>query len=149
MIMNFTRSSMGYASLVKVRWFTHNMSILRAFFKNKKVGRNDDKKCHFWGSPVCNVILKLQFCTMYVVYFIWVWHNASVLRTTYAVYALKNLWQICHMVCTKQMVIAPFYNLLAVQVYPRFSCSLCFRLTHCIFLDCPSSLSHSLTLLVC
>ena len=37
-------------------------------------------------------------------------HNASVLRTAYVVCAFKNLWQIGHMVCIKQMVIAPFYN---------------------------------------
>ena len=45
-------------------------------------------------------------------------HNASVLRTAYAVFAFKNPWQIGHMVCTKPMVIAPFHNLLSVQMYP-------------------------------
>ena len=44
--------------------------------------------------------------------------HTSVLRTTYTVIASKNPRQISHMVCTKQMVIAPFHNLLSVQVYP-------------------------------
>lgn len=43
-------------------------------------------------------------------------HNVSVLRTAYAIYAFKNLQQISHMVCTKQMILAPFHNLLSVQV---------------------------------
>ena len=44
--------------------------------------------------------------------------NASVLKTASAVCTLKNPQQMGHMVCTKPMVIAPFHNLLLVQVYP-------------------------------
>ena len=62
-------------------------------------------------------------------------HNASVIRTAYAVCAFKNLWQIGLMVCTKQTVIAPFHDLLSLQVYPLFRCSLCFKLTRCIVSD--------------
>ena len=42
--------------------------------------------------------------------------SASVLRTARAVCAFKNLLQISHMVCMKQKAIAPFCNLLSVQV---------------------------------
>ena len=45
-------------------------------------------------------------------------HNTSVLRTIYLLHAFKNLCQIGNMICTKQMVIAPFHNLLSVQLYP-------------------------------
>ena len=45
-------------------------------------------------------------------------HNTSVLRTAYADCAFKNLHQIGHIVCLKQMVTAPFYNLPLVQVCP-------------------------------
>ena len=38
-------------------------------------------------------------------------HVDSVSRTTYVVHTFKNPWQISDMVCTKQMVIAPFHKL--------------------------------------
>ena len=59
--------------------------------------------------------------------------NAFALRTTYAVRAFKNVQQISHLVCTKQVATAPFYNLLLVQVYPWFGCSLFFRLAYWVF----------------
>ena len=70
-------------------------------------------------------------------------HNASVLRTAYEVHAFKKSWQMSHVVCTKQMVLAAFYNLLLVQVYP-WNYSLYFRHACCLFSDRPSSACHSL-----
>ena len=73
-------------------------------------------------------------------------HNAFVLWTAYVVRVFTNLRQIGHKVCTKQMVLSPFCNLLLVRVYLQFTCSLCFRLACCIFSDWPSSACHSLSI---
>ena len=45
-------------------------------------------------------------------------HNIFVLRTAYVFCAFKNLWEIGHLVCTKQMIIAPFYDVLSVEMCP-------------------------------